>query len=200
MLACIGFDLGPVHAYATDLLYQTAFTCDCQHLDKQFAERPLVNPAECADRIVVGMGVRGDVTDRHVAVGGFFYAPRSKTSGGVAENQQRAQHRRRILFAAAASVIDLERRNIQLFHQVHNESGDVVLRKPIPKIRGQQHRRPSVYIDEASSHAVNIKLVKYSSSPKPWKTGKCSDREQPITSDLGGMAFRSSLSYARHAA
>ena len=60
---------------------------------------------------------------------------------------------------------------IGLLDQIDDETSNMILREPVAKVNGHQHasspfvatpshgRRPSVYVDEACRHAVNIELV-----------------------------------------
>ena len=60
------------------------------------------------------------------------------------------------MFAAGATVIDLEVGQRDLLHRIQDEMNDMVLGHPLAQIAGQKHRRLPVQIDETCSHGDPI--------------------------------------------
>ena len=82
------------------------------------------------------MKIGAQITHRHIAVGRRFDRPGAKPTGGVTVDQQSQHHRRWILLAAGATVIDLEVGRRDLLHRIQNEMNDMVLRHPLAQIAG----------------------------------------------------------------
>jgi hypothetical protein len=137
-------------------LEQLEFAGQLQDIDEALAERFEVLAAELADRVVVGMGPRRQVTDRHVAVGGTLDLARGKQAVGVAVDQQRQHHVGRELFGPRAPVVDAEALQRQAVHRLDHEMDQVVLGHPIPQVGRQKHRRVTVYGNKARGHELRL--------------------------------------------
>ena len=57
---------------------------------------------------MIRMEIGAQITHRHVAVGCRLDRSRAKPTGGITVDQQSQHHRRRMLLAPGAAVVDLE--------------------------------------------------------------------------------------------
>ena len=120
-------DLRPIQRNRLEQLHLLG---DAQDLDEQpldFGQEPL---AECAQRVVIGMGIGGDVAKRDRVMGGLLDAPATEGAGGIAVDQQRQQHRRVIRRRACAAILAGQRRQVQLLDNVHHKARHMVLGQP----------------------------------------------------------------------
>jgi len=124
-----------------------------EHLREAAGDQRPVLPAERANRVVIGVGVAAEQPHGHVLKTGRLDPPAPKHPGGVAVDQQREHHPRRILRTAAALLVDARRAHVELLDGIENERHQMIRRHPLPQIGRQQHRGVSVDHYKAGSHA-----------------------------------------------
>ncbi len=161
MLAGIGLNLGSIQAHHSHFA-QAQLLGQLQDAHKRRPERGLVDHPKLADRRMIRMEIGAQITHRDVAVSRRFDRPGAKPTSGVTVDQQGQHHRRWILLAAGASVIDLELSRRDLLHRIQDEVNHMLFGHPIAQIAGQKHRRLAVPIDETCSHVDPIPAVPHS--------------------------------------
>ena len=154
MLAGVGQDLGAIDGEG-DLahLEHPHLYGHCEHLLKAAFEQRVIGSAEGADAVVIGVKVCAKQTHRHVLVGGAFNLPTTEGARRVGINEQAKHQGWRILTAAGPSFIDLGLAQIDQGDRLHDEMHQVILRHPLPQVRGHQQRSIAVNTDEPCSHA-----------------------------------------------
>jgi hypothetical protein len=80
----------------------TALRSHFQNLGKRTLEERAVISPECANGVMVGMGIGTHKTHGHIGVGGAFDLPAGKHSRAVGINQKRQKHGWRILLTAGS--------------------------------------------------------------------------------------------------
>ena len=70
-------------------LEQLHLPSQLEHLEKSARHRLEVAPAKSADRIVIGVMIRAEVTHRHIAISGPLDAAAAKDAIGIAMDKQR---------------------------------------------------------------------------------------------------------------
>ena len=89
----------------------TALRGHFQNLGKCSVEELAVISPECANGVMVGMGIRTHKAHGHIGVAGALDLPAGKHSRAVGINQKRQKHGWRILLTAGAPMIDLSHGN-----------------------------------------------------------------------------------------
>lgn len=106
------------------------------------ASAPPVFTAEVADSVVIGMLVGGQITERHVVVGGALDTAGTRPDTIAIEQQTRQQQRMigRQAPAIVAFILSVDGREIQLVDHVGDEASQMVFRKPILEGSREQKR------------------------------------------------------------
>ena len=132
----VGFQVGAVQRDIAEL-QQFQFAGELQHIHKALPEGFEVLAPELADRVVVGMGPRAQVTDRHVTVSGSLDLARGEQAVGVTVDQQRQHHVGRELLVAGAPMVDAKTLQREPLHGLNHEMDQVIFGHPIPQVRWQ---------------------------------------------------------------
>ena len=133
----IGVHLGAIQADGSQLQHPHHLGI-AQHLDKDRFDLLQKPPAETVDRVVIRMIVGGDVAHRDRVVTRSFQGAAGEGARGIAIQQQRHQHRRVVRIATPTGVALLEFRPVQLFDDVHNEAGQMIVGQPLLHARRKQ--------------------------------------------------------------
>ena len=118
-----------------------------QHLNEQpldLLEKP---PPERRDRVVVGMIVGRDKTERHRVIGRPLQLAARKHACRITINQNAQQHSRMIRRRAGAAITAAHRAKVEPVDHLHNEASQMPLRQPLVNRRRQQ--KPGLPIDRA---------------------------------------------------
>ncbi len=118
-----------------------------QHLNEQpldLLEKP---PPERRDRVVVGMIVGRDKTERHRVIGRPLQLAARKHACRITINQNAQQHSRMIRRRAGAAITAAHRAKVEPVDHLHNEASQILLRQPLVNRRRQQ--KPGLPIDRA---------------------------------------------------
>jgi len=126
----------------------TALRGHFQNLGKcSMEERAVISP-ECANGVMVGMGIRTHKAHGHIGVTGALDLPAGKYSRAVGINQKRQKHGWRILLTAGAPMIDLSHGCIHRLNGIDHEMDEMVAWDPVSHVRGKQHRCIAVDVDK----------------------------------------------------
>jgi hypothetical protein len=93
-------------------------------------ERAVISP-ECANGVMVGMGIRTHKAHGHIGVAGALNLPTGKYSRAAGINQKRQKHGWRILLTAGAPMIDLSHGCIHRLDGIDHEMDEMIAWDPV---------------------------------------------------------------------
>lgn len=132
LAARVRFDLGAIESERPDL-HQPRPRRHLHDLDEQLLERIRVLPPKPRDRPEVRLLTRGDHAKRDVLFDRALDLARGEDPRRIRVHQQR-HHKPRVIrdvATAGLAIPRLDRRQIELVHDVDQEVDQVVLRKPL---------------------------------------------------------------------
>jgi hypothetical protein len=130
-----GFDLRAVQADGAQL-EQLEFAGQFQHVHEGGGDGGEVLATEGADRVGVGMLVGGEVAHGDVTGGGALDAAGVEEAVGLAVDEQRQHHVRRILLVATAFGVGGEGGQREPVHGADDEVDQVVFGDPVAQVWG----------------------------------------------------------------
>src|ERR1035437_6484064 len=151
----VRMDLCPVDRDHPDL-HEARLPAQPKHRAEQLGQRVLMAGTEARDRRVIGLLLGSDHP-----VGDILHAlaldpPRRAFTPRIGIEQKRHHHRRlkRRPPPPIPSVGSEERGQIHLFDRRQHKPRQVVLRQPIPRVRGHQERLLTIARQEVHSHTL----------------------------------------------
>ena len=132
------------------------------HLHEQRPELRQVKTTKLADRLMARIVARRQYPERHVVHQLPRDLPRRKHSRRVTVDQQLHHHPRlvRRTTATVTFVPTVETRQVQIVHHVAHMKRQVLLWKPLPKVRRQQQLLLRLISTKSCRHPLTSRLVK----------------------------------------
>jgi hypothetical protein len=137
----------------------TRLLCEQEHLHEELFEFRQKGASERGQRIVVGMQVPCDETERHRLIRRAFDFARTEYSSCIAIQEQAQQHFRSIGFSTTRAIVGIQGRKVQQSHAVYHEAGQMVGRKTVSQAYGQIKRLSVVHLFECSTHAQKYTIT-----------------------------------------
>ena len=126
-----------------------------EHLREELAELFGVTGAKAGDRRVVGPLVGRDHAEGDVLDQALLCPPRGALADRVGVEKE-GDHHLGVVGGAAPAVVAVageERREINVLDRIEHEPGEVIVRKPLAQVGGQEHLLITVAAEEVLSHA-----------------------------------------------
>jgi len=119
--------------------------CEQQHLHEELLQFGQEHAPKGGQRIVVGMPVACDETERHRLIRRTLNLTRAEHPGRIAIEQQAQQHFGGIRFPTAQPIMGVQGREVKLGHTIHHKARQMVGRQAIAQPHRQIERPVVVY-------------------------------------------------------
>jgi hypothetical protein len=130
-----------------------------QHLHEELLQFGQEHAPKRGQRIVVGMLVARDETERHRLIRSALNLARTEHSSGIAIQEQAQQHFRSVGFPTARPIVGIQGREVKQSHAVYHEAGQMVGRQTVAQPHGQIERLGVVHLFECSTHAQEYTIT-----------------------------------------